>query len=55
MVEISLDMSSDFIDPADENWQEMDDAAVWHAAQAGISQAVAELARREHQGVNGGQ
>lgn len=38
---------TDLIDPATEDWTAMDDAECWHAAQAGVPQAVAELARRE--------
>lgn len=43
-MEISL--ASDNIDPARENWREADDAQLWHAAKAGIPQAVAEAKRR---------
>ncbi|HEY5455715.1 MAG TPA: hypothetical protein VIJ96_09615 [Acidothermaceae bacterium] len=38
--------AGDFVDPADEDWSTKDDAECWHAAQAGIPQAIAELARR---------
>lgn len=43
---MNLDLNPDVIDPATENWSEKDDAEVWHAAEAGIPQAIAELARR---------
>lgn len=38
--------------PENENWAAKDDAAVWHAAQAGVQQAKDELARRDrmHEG-----
>ncbi len=38
---------SDNIDPADIDWEQMDDADVWHAYRAGIPQAVAEAERRD--------
>lgn len=47
MIKVNLD--SDFVSPAQENWSAMDDTALWHAAQAKIPQAVAELARRERE------
>lgn len=43
----ATELESDFVDPADEDWSTKDDAECWHAAQAGIPQAIAELARRE--------
>lgn len=42
-----LTLQTDFIDPATEDWSSMDAGEVWHAAKAGIPQAVAELAKRE--------
>lgn len=42
-----VNLDSDLVDPATEDWRLMDDAALWHAAQAKVPQAVAELARRE--------
>lgn len=38
---------SDLIDPATEDWASMDDAAVYHAARAGVPQAVREMSLRE--------
>lgn len=38
------------VEPHAEDWREMDDTALWHAAQAKIPQAVAELSRREREG-----
>jgi hypothetical protein len=46
---IKVNFDGDLVDPAQENWAAMDDAALWHAAQAKIPQAVAELARRERE------
>lgn len=43
-MEISLE--SDVLDPALVDWSTADDAMVWHAARAGIPQAVAEAKRR---------
>lgn len=43
---MNLDLKPDVVDPADEDWHAMEDSAVWHAAQAGVPQAVAELKRR---------
>lgn len=42
-------MESDVINPAEENWREMEDSEVYHAAKAGVSQAQKELERRETQ------
>lgn len=44
-----IDMDSDLIDPAMENWREMEDSEVYHAAKAGVPQAQKELERRETQ------
>jgi hypothetical protein len=46
---IKVNLDGDFVNPAQENWSAMDDTALWHAAQAKIPQAVAELARRERE------
>lgn len=35
------------IDPAEVDWTEVEDAEVWHAAKAGIPQAVAEAQTRD--------
>lgn len=43
---MDLDLTPDFIDPADEDWQSMDEASVYWAAKAGVPQAVAQLKRR---------
>jgi hypothetical protein len=45
----SPSMDSDLVDPTSEDWTQCDDAALWHAAQAGVPQAVAEQARRERE------
>ncbi len=37
----------DLIDPADIDWEQMDDADVWHAMRAGVPQAIAEAERRD--------
>lgn len=44
-------LEDDLVDPRHEDWRSMDDAALWHAAQAKIPQAVDELARRERQNI----
>lgn len=44
-----IDMDSDVIDPAKEDWTEMEDSEVYHAAKAGVPEAKAELARRDAQ------
>lgn len=43
------DLESDVVDPASENWSDKADSDVYHAAKAGVSQAVEELARRDRQ------
>lgn len=45
-----LTLETDFIDPAEEDWSQADDAELYHSAKAGIPQAVAELERREAAG-----
>jgi hypothetical protein len=45
-------LTSDFLDPAEEDWREADLAELYHASKAGIPQATAELRRRE-QGASG--
>lgn len=45
-----INLDGDFVNPAGEDWRAMDDAALWHAAQAKIPHAVAELTRREREG-----
>lgn len=44
---MDLSLAPCTIAPADEDWQGMDDAALWHAAKAGVPHAAAELNRRE--------
>lgn len=48
---MKITLDGDHLNPATESWRTMDDAALWHAAQAKIPQAVAELARREQDNV----
>lgn len=43
----ALSNESDALDPADINWTLADDAMLWHAANDGIPQAKAEMARRD--------
>lgn len=40
-------MTPDYVDPADEDWSQVDDTALYLSAKAGIPQAVAEVKRRE--------
>lgn len=44
---MDLSLEPCVVNPADEDWASMDDAEVWNAAQAGVSQAKAELKRRQ--------
>lgn len=46
--EDQLGIIFDDVDPADEDWTEMDDAEVYHAAKAGVPQAMKELERRRN-------
>ena len=43
---MEIDLTTDNPEPSDIDWPHADDAAVWHAARAGVAQAVAEAARR---------
>lgn len=46
---MNLDGETDYFDPATIDWQQADDAHVYFAAQDGIREAQAELARRDAQ------
>lgn len=41
------ELAPDVVDPAKEDWTEMEDSEVYHAAKAGVPEAKAELARRD--------